>query len=65
MPDLGRMPTLYSAAVLLFLASLFGLLSDRFLRLPRAIGLMVVALAASLVVIIVDWLAGDQLPRIC
>ncbi|MBS0643776.1 MAG: cation:proton antiporter [Proteobacteria bacterium] len=55
------MPTLYSAAVLLFLASLFGLLSDRFLRLPRAIGLMVVALAASLVVIIVDWLAPTAL----
>lgn len=55
------MPTLYSAAVLLFLASLFGLLSDRFLRLPRAIGLMVVALAASLVVIIVDWLAPPAL----
>jgi CPA1 family monovalent cation:H+ antiporter len=56
------MPTLYVFAVLLVLASLFGYLNDRVLKLPRAIGLMVVALAASLILLLADALTPPELP---
>jgi hypothetical protein len=39
------------ASILLCLASLFGFIDYRFLRLPNSVGLMVVALAASLCIL--------------
>lgn len=42
------------AAVVVVLAALFGYLNHRFLRLPPAIGLVVIALVASLIAILLD-----------
>ncbi len=48
------MSTLSLAAVLLCAASLFGVLNHRFLKLPRATGLTITALFASLVILGLD-----------
>ncbi len=48
------MSSLSLAAILLTLASLFGFVNYRFLRLPTAIGLMLVSLVASLCVLGLD-----------
>ena len=48
------MSSLSLAAILLSLASVFGFVNYRFLRLPTAIGLMVVSLVASLCVLALD-----------
>ena len=48
------MSTLAFVAILLCLASFFGYLNHRVLRLPNAIGLMVISLAASLIIVITD-----------
>jgi CPA1 family monovalent cation:H+ antiporter len=45
------------AAILVALSALFGYLNYRFLNLPHTIGLVVIALAASLAVILIDALA--------
>jgi len=42
------------AAILIGLSALFGFLNYRFLQLPHTIGLVVIALAASLVVIVIE-----------
>jgi hypothetical protein len=42
------------ASILLSLASLFGFINHRFLRLPNPVGLMVVSLAASLCILGLD-----------
>ncbi len=57
-----------SLAVLLFLAALFGYLNHRFIRLPRTIGLLLIALFASLGVLAIDTLVpgmniGSELKR--
>ncbi|MFQ5973561.1 MAG: cation:proton antiporter [Alphaproteobacteria bacterium] len=44
------------AAVLLGLSALFGHLNHRFLRLPHAIGIVIIAMAASLTIVAVDLL---------
>jgi len=46
-----------AAAALLGLAALFGYLNHKYLRLPRTIGLVIIALAASLAVLGLDALA--------
>jgi len=43
------------AAILIGLSALFGFLNYRFLQLPHTIGLVVIALAASLVVIVIEF----------
>ena len=43
------------AAILIGLSALFGFLNYRFLQLPHTIGLVVIALAASLVVIFIEF----------
>ncbi|MEO0480488.1 MAG: sodium:proton antiporter [Planctomycetota bacterium] len=47
-------PVIDVAAVLVCLAAVFGLVNERLLKLPNAIGLLVVTLAVSVVVKIVD-----------
>ncbi|MDH3440636.1 MAG: sodium:proton antiporter [Gammaproteobacteria bacterium] len=49
------------AAILIGLSALFGFLNYRFLHLPHTIGLVVIALAASLVVIVIEivWPQSD------
>lgn len=49
------------AAILIGLSALFGFLNYRFLQLPHTIGLVVIALAASLVVIVIEiaWPQSD------
>lgn len=49
------------AAILIGLSALFGYLNYRLLQLPHTIGLVVIALAASLAVIFIEfiWLASD------
>ncbi len=42
------------AAILIGLAALFGFLNHRYLKLPHTIGLMLIALAASSTVIVID-----------
>ncbi|MEZ5666392.1 MAG: sodium:proton antiporter [Alphaproteobacteria bacterium] len=49
------------AAILVVLAALFGQVNYHFLKLPTTIGLVVIALAASLIVLFGDWLAGGQI----
>lgn len=49
--------TLNTVATLLGLAALFGYLNHRYLKLPPAIGLMIIAMAASLGALAVDALA--------
>jgi len=46
------------AGVLLVLASAFGFLNYRFLRLPSTIGVLVIALAVSLAIFVVDAILG-------
>ncbi|HBG98787.1 MAG TPA: sodium:proton antiporter [Rhodobacteraceae bacterium] len=48
------MPVLQLAAVLITLAALFGTINYLFLRLPQAIGILVVALATSLAILGLD-----------
>jgi CPA1 family monovalent cation:H+ antiporter len=48
------MSALSFASVLLSLASLFGFINHRFLRLPNSVGLMVVSLVASLCILGLD-----------
>ncbi len=48
-----------AAAALLGLAALFGYLNHHFLKLPRTIGIVVIALAASLAVLALDALAPE------
>jgi CPA1 family monovalent cation:H+ antiporter len=48
------MSTLSFASILLTLASLFGFINHRFLRLPGPVGLMVVSLVASLCILGLD-----------
>ncbi len=50
------MSILQIAALLIVLAGAFGAINYLFLRLPSSIGILVVALAASLAVIGLDWL---------
>lgn len=54
-------------ATLLALAALFGLINYHWLRLPSAIGLVVVALAASLAVMALDRVApgASASPKRC
>ena len=48
-------PSLFNiAAVIITLAALFGYINHRWLRLPQTIGLVVIALLASLSVIAID-----------
>ena len=42
------------AAILIGLAAVFGYLNHRYLRLPHTIGLVLIAMAASIVVILLD-----------
>ncbi len=49
------MDFLQITSLLLVLAALFGAINYLFLKLPSAIGILVVALAASLAVMAVDW----------
>jgi len=44
-------------AILVGLSALFGYINYRFFRLPHTIGLVVIALAASLVIIVIEWIA--------
>lgn len=46
-------------AVLLGLSALFGFLNHRYLRLPHTIGLVVIALAASGVIVLADYVFPD------
>jgi len=46
------------AGVLLVLASAFGFLNYRFLRLPSTIGVLVIALAVSLAIFVIDAILG-------
>lgn len=48
------------AAILLTLSALFGWLNLRFVRLPHSVGLVVIALFASLLVIVLETLFPDQ-----
>lgn len=49
------------SAILLTLAALFSFINYRFVRLPMTIGVMVIALAASLVVVLAGELVAPQL----
>ncbi len=51
------MTLLQIASLLLVLAGLFGAVNHLFLRLPTAIGILVVSLAASIVVLVIDALS--------
>lgn len=42
------------ASILVGLSALFGYLNYRYLHLPHTIGLVVIALVASLIIIVVD-----------
>ena len=42
------------ASILVGLSALFGYLNHRYLHLPHTIGLVVIALVASLIIIVVD-----------
>ena len=53
-----RLTALGFASLLLVLASVFGYLNYRFLRLPGTIGVLVIALAASLAIIVIDAIVG-------
>src|SRR5579859_7639817 len=46
------------AGILLVLASAFGFLNYRFLRLPSTIGVLVIALAVSLAIFVIDAILG-------
>jgi CPA1 family monovalent cation:H+ antiporter len=47
------------AAVLVCLSALFGYLNHRFLALPHTIALVIMALLASLSIIVLEWLSPD------
>ncbi len=47
-------------ALLLLLAAVFGFVNDRWIRLPRAIGLLVVALVVSLCILLFDHLVPSS-----
>lgn len=57
------MEILHIAAVLLFLAAVFGYVNVRFYKLPSTIGLMVITLACSMAILVFD-LAWDELARL-
>ena len=56
------MTALQVAALLIVLAGAFGTVNYFFLKLPQSIGILVVALAASLGVMAFDWLAPGYGP---
>lgn len=49
------------AAILVVLAALFGQINYHFLKLPTTIGLVVIALAVSLAVLLGDWVTGSHI----
>ncbi len=50
------MTLLQIAAILIVLAGAFGAINYLYLKLPQAIGILIVALAASIGVMVLDWL---------
>ncbi len=61
---IAALTTLAFAAILLTLASVFGFLNERLLRLPSTVGLLVIALITSLVLIgLGHFFAGQQVSQ--